>query len=225
MDTDFVHADPAGMAVDIGGRDNASLPVVQRHRRGAKPFLQLLIHDGIAVAAHPGDDPPQLLRVGSGVWGELVQVGRGQIGVELLLGKPGQEHPAHGRAVGGQAHPDAEGDTHDPLGWHTRHVDDLLSIEHRYGAGLMDGAGQFRQIGLGDIPEGLGGQVGVSKAEDLGRKLELLPLHTGVTQRHQREQEPAGRSAGQMGDLCYLAQRHAGPFRPEGLDHGQPTRQ
>ena len=45
-------------------------------------------------------------------------------------GQAGQQHPAHGRAVGRQARAHAQRDAHDLVGGHAQHIDDVGAVEH-----------------------------------------------------------------------------------------------
>ena len=82
-----------------------------------------------------------------------------EVGVELALGQPGEQHAAHRRGVGGEARADIDGDGHDARRGTRADVDDVRAVEHGHRGRLVH-LGDERARGAARPPRAGSGWTG-----------------------------------------------------------------
>ena len=178
------------------------------HRRGhrAQALLELLVDDRPALVADAAQLGAQRRRRRDRARREPLELGLLEVGVELGLGQPGQEHAAHRRGVGGEAGADIDGDGHDARDRHAGDVDDVRAVEHGQRGGLAHLGHERLEVGLGHLGQAQAGQIGVAELEHARAEAEVAGVGAHVAEVDQREQEAArggaahARAAGDVGE-------------------------
>ncbi len=107
----------------------------------------------------------ELLDRGDGAGGVRGEDDAGEVGLELLGGKIGEQDASHAGAVGGEAAADVEIDGHDAVDGGAGDVDDVVAVERGDGEGLAQGGGHALEDGLGRGGERVRRGVGVGEGE------------------------------------------------------------
>lgn len=196
-----------------------------RSRTGAatdlRPSSSSPVDDGVALPAHAAEFRAQGVRRGDRAGGEGLQLGVLQPAFHLLVRQMGENHPAHGRHVRREARADRDRRRHDATGRHPRHVHDVVAIEDAQGRRLPYLRDELLEMRLGDLGQGVAGEVGVAEFQHARGEAEEPAVLVDVAEVGEGQQQPAGGGTGQVAGVGDLAERAGGMVGVEAADDGE----
>ncbi len=210
---------------DIQGGDDPAVELLQRDRDRSEPKLGLLVGQRIAIAAHLQDGFAQRALIDDGELGESLGLDAGEKIIEPPVVERCQKHPSERARDRGQSEANLGADWDDALGRGVRDHHDVLTVQHRRGAGLVDLLGQPLERRLEDVGDRIRQEVGAREVEDARCQSKKAIVHLGVAELHQRMECAPHRGARQLDELRHIAQRELPAVGVERLEHPQAARE
>jgi hypothetical protein len=184
---------------EVDGGHDAARAVADRRGDGDQALLELLVDHRVAVLADLQDLGAQRLGVRDRPGLQRRHLDVVEVALERVVGQPREEDAAHRRRVGGHARADVHRDRHERRAGDAHDVDHVAAVEDRALARLLDLGHEPLEVRERDLGERQRREVRVAQLEHPRRQLVVAPVRRDVAQVDEREEEAAGRRAGQAG--------------------------
>jgi len=210
------HVDRGGAAADV---------IAHRYGQRAQADLQLLVDDGVAVAAHAVDDLLELRRRRHGAIGVRDQAHAREIGTELVGRKSREQHASHRCAMRRKPAAEAQVDRHDAIPRRgARDVQDLVTVEDGHRARFAHDVRHAIEHRLRRRRERRRRHVRMAEFQDPRAQVERAPvLAADIAELGQCMEAPPHGGARDPGALADLRDRELTPLASERPDDREPA--
>jgi hypothetical protein len=207
-----------GVRADVQRGHDSSRGALDGDRQGAEAELQLLVHDGVAVAADQLEDLAEFFAAADGAVRHRRENNPRDAGFLFFGRQIRDQDAAHRSAEGGQAAADAQVHSYDARHAGARDINNIEPVERRDGAGVVKLAAHVLEHRLGSRSDGHGADVGVAERQNARAKVKMAAVvRSGESELHQGVEAAANGGARQAGFGAELGIRERALAVGEGL--------